>query len=39
MEKVIGLLGAVCGLVMRVVDLITGKRKDWRAEMRCDLDK
>jgi len=22
-------LGTICGLFMRIVDLITGKRKDW----------
>jgi hypothetical protein len=28
-EKVAELLGIICGLAMRIIDLITGKRKDW----------
>lgn len=28
-EGIASFLGGICGLFMRVVDLITGKRKDW----------
>jgi hypothetical protein len=29
MERISEFLGAACGLVMRVADWLTGKRKDW----------
>lgn len=32
MERFAAVLGAACGLLMRVLDWLTGKRGDWHEE-------